>query len=194
MVQLYVGQIFQGGWNFAPSGSATCSGQLLPISQNQALFSLLGTNFGGNGVSTFELPDLRGRIMAGTGNGLGLPPYVIGEVGGSDQAQLTTNNLPQHTHTFTGTPGTLQASTNKATTQAAAAGDLLARADDTSGTATTPAIYIPAASSTATVNLAGPTATGTIGVTGSNLPFPIANPYLAITIVIALRGIYPSRN
>jgi microcystin-dependent protein len=193
MAELYVGQIFQGGWNFAPSGSALCAGQLLPISQYQAVFALLGTSFGGNGTSTFGLPDLQGRAMIGTGNGIGLPPYVIGEAGGNTQVSLTLSNLPQHTHTFTST-STLQASTTKATAQVPAAGSLVAHSDDTSTKGSTPAIFVPAGSSTATVNLGGLNVAGTIGPTGSSLPVSILNPFLAITIVISLVGIFPSRN
>jgi microcystin-dependent protein len=193
MAELYVGQIFQGGWNFAPAGSALCAGQLLPISQYQAVFALLGTSFGGNGTSNFQLPDLQGRAMIGAGNGIGLPPYVIGERGGATQVSLTLGNLPQHTHTFTST-STLQASTTKASTQVPAAGSLLAHADDTSGKGSTPAIFIPAGSSTNAVNLGGLNVAGTIGPTGNSLPVAIQNPYLAITIVISLTGIFPSRN
>jgi microcystin-dependent protein len=194
MVELYLGQIIQGGWSFAPSGTAQCAGQTLSIAQYSALFALLGTNFGGNGQTTFQLPDLQGRVAIGTGTGAGLPPYVIGERAGNVNAQLTIANMPAHNHAFTGSPGTLQVSTNKATTQAAAAGDLLGRSDDTSTKGSTPAIYIPAASSTGTVNLGGVNAAGTVGMTGGSLPFSILNPYLAITFVIALVGIFPSRN
>jgi microcystin-dependent protein len=157
------------------------------------LFSLLGTSFGGNGVNTFQLPDLQGRIMIGTGSGIGLPSYVIGELGGNVQASLTLNNMPAHTHAFTST-STLQGSTTKATAQVPAAGSLVAHSDDTSTKGSTPAIFIPAGSSTATVNLGGLNVAGTIGPTGASLPFSIQNPYLAITCAIQLIGIFPSRN
>jgi microcystin-dependent protein len=127
------------------------------------------------------LPNLQGRVPVGTGNGQGLSPYVIGEVGGAENVSLTINNLPAHTHT-------LAASTSKATTQAAANNSLLARSDDTSSKGSTPAIYIPAATSTGSVNLAG------VGMTGNSLPVSILSPFLAITFVIALVGVFPSRN
>ena len=193
-MDFWIGQIIQGGWNFAPLGSATCSGQLLPIQQNTALFALLGTYYGGNGQTTFALPDLRGRVMIGTGQGLGLPNYDIGEVGGNFQISLTSQNLPTHAHTFTST-STLQASTTKAQTQVPAANSMIAHAIDGSPSGTAqPDIYIPSGSSTNAVNLAGLNVAGTIGPAGGSLPFTSMNPFLAVTFIIMLQGIFPSRN
>src|ERR1700743_3672994 len=93
--------IFAFAGNFAPRGFASCEGQILPIAQNTALFSLLGTNYGGNGQTTFALPDLRGRTVLGQGQGPGLSPYVEGQVGGAETAVLTVNQLPSHTHNLT---------------------------------------------------------------------------------------------
>ena len=87
--------------NFAPSGWALCAGQLMSISQNAALFSLLGVTYGGNGVSTFGLPNLQGRIPIGAGQGLGLTPYNIGDTGGVESVTLAINTMPQHTHSAT---------------------------------------------------------------------------------------------
>ena len=178
-MDFWIGQIIQGGWNFAPLGSATCCGQLLPIQQNTALFAL---------------PDLRGRVMIGTGQGLGLPNYDVGEVGGNFQISLTGQNLPTHAHTFTST-STLQASTTKAQTQVPAANSMIAHAIDGSPSGTAqPDIYIPSGSSTNAVNLAGLNVAGTIGPAGGSLPFASMNPFLAVTFIIMLQGIFPSRN
>src|ERR1700761_942328 len=96
----YLGQIMQVGFTFAPSGWATCAGQTLPVSQNQALFALLGTNFGGNGQTNFQLPDMQGRVIVGSGtSATGAGTYVPGEVGGTQSVALTQQQLPNHTHT-----------------------------------------------------------------------------------------------
>src|SRR5277367_1479869 len=93
MSQPYVGECRMGGWNFAPAGWAFCQGQLLPISENETLFNLIGTTYGGNGQSTFQLPDLRGRVVVHQGSG-----YVMSQLSGVEAVTLTTNQLPAHTH------------------------------------------------------------------------------------------------
>lgn len=98
MSQPFLGEIRMGGWNFAPRGWALCNGQILPIAQNTALFSLLGTTYGGNGQTTFALPDLRGRVPMHWGQGPSLTPRTLGEQGGSETVTLTTSEMPQHTH------------------------------------------------------------------------------------------------
>ncbi len=98
-MEVFLGTIFFFGFNFAPRGWSTCEGQLLSISQNSALFSLLGTYYGGNGQTTFALPDLRGRYPMGQGQGPGLTPRTIGEASGRESVQLTLNEMPSHTHT-----------------------------------------------------------------------------------------------
>lgn len=98
----YLGEIRLVGFNYAPINWALCDGQLLPISQNSALFSLLGTLYGGNGVTTFGLPDLRGRVPMHQGQGPDLSPRTVGESGGAETVTLTTNQIPSHTHTLTG--------------------------------------------------------------------------------------------
>ena len=95
----FIGEIDIFGFNFAPTGWALCDGSLLPISQNAALFSLLGTNFGGDGVSTFRLPNLQSRVAIGQGTGVGLSTYQIGQTGGSENITLTISNIPTHSHT-----------------------------------------------------------------------------------------------
>jgi microcystin-dependent protein len=181
MAEFYLGQIIQGGWNFAPSGTALCNGQILSIQQNAALFSLLGTTFGGNGTSTFALPNLQGRVPIHWGQGPGLSDYVIGQQAGTETETLLQQNMPAHTHT-------LSATTSKASLQPPAAGALLAHSVDLSGVGSLPAIYFPTGTNPPTVALGG------VGLTGGSQPFSILQPYLAITFCIALVGIFPSRN
>jgi microcystin-dependent protein len=187
----FIGQIIQGGWNFAPRGYAFCNGQSLAIQQNTALFSLLGTTFGGNGTTTFNLPNLLGRSMMHWGNGAGLSPRQLGEIGGAENTTLTTANLPAHSHSFSST-STMNATTAKATLNQPAAGTLLARSVDNSGTIV-PLIYAPAGT-TPTVALGGLNVAGTVGLTGSNVPVGTVSPFQCVSHVIALQGIFPSRN
>lgn len=193
MTEPFIGQIIQGGWNFAPRGYAYCNGQQLGIAQNTALFSLLGTTYGGNGTTTFGLPDLRGRSMINQGQSPGLSNYVLGQMGGAENTTLTTPNLPAHTHPFTGT-GTIGAATGKATEATPANGMVLARSvDATVPAASLPEIYLPAGTAT-TVTLAGVNVSGTTGIAGSNVPVATLSPYTCVSVVIALQGIFPSRN
>src|SRR5437879_11862971 len=97
-----LGSIIMFAGNFAPRGWALCNGQILPIAQNTALFSILGTTYGGNGQTTFALPDLRGRVPVGSGQGPGLSNYDLGQQGGSESETLTVNQMPEHTHAITG--------------------------------------------------------------------------------------------
>lgn len=195
MSNLYIGQIIQGGWNFAPRGTSLCNGQSLSISQNSALFALLGTTFGGNGQTTFNLPDLRARSMMHWGQGAGLSNVSLGQTGGSENITLTVGQMPGHTHpaTFAST-SSMNASTVKATAQTPAAGMVLGKTVDNVGTAV-PFIYAPAGS-TADQALAGLNVAGsvTVGPAGSNQPVPVSSPYQAVTHVIALEGIFPSRS
>lgn len=196
MASPFIGQIIQGGWNFAPQGYAFCNGQLLAIAQNSALFSLLGTTFGGNGTTNFGLPNLQSRSMMHWGQGPGLSNVVIGETGGAESVTLTTNQIPAHTHsaTFDGSASALNASSVKATLQSATAGALLGKSVDNTGTAV-PLIYSPAGSA-ASAALGGLNVAGTVTVnpTGGNQAAATRSPYLGITHVIALQGIFPSRN
>lgn len=190
----FIGQIIQGGWNFAPRGYATCSGQLLPIAQNSALFSLLGTHFGGDGQSTFGLPDLQGRTMIGTGNGSGLSPYVIGQKSGTENVTLTTNQMPAHSHAVTPNPNAFNAATAKATDQAPSTGAIFGRGTDTGSGTAVPEVYLPAGTAPTValgLNIAG---SFSLGITGASQPVSVLQPYQAVTMVIALQGIFPSRN
>jgi microcystin-dependent protein len=172
-----LGCIFIFAGNFAPRGYALCQGQILSIQQNAALFSLLGTTYGGNGTSTFALPDLRGRAPIGTGAGPGLSPIVEGELGGTQTASILTSNLPAHNHA-------LNASTASGS-QPLPTGNLLASVIDSN-----------AGQSLAYVNTAGNTTMNpsAIGMAGSNIPLSIQNPFLGINYIIATQGIFPSRN
>ena len=136
----YIAEITLFAGTFAPRGSSFCQGQILSIQQNSALFSLLGTTYGGNGTQTFALPDLRGRVPIQQGTGPGLSNYQLGQQAGTESTTLNVTNMPAHNHV-----ATLKASTVKATLQTAAAGVALGRAQDSTGTVA-PLIYAPAGS------------------------------------------------
>jgi microcystin-dependent protein len=175
--------IIQVGFSFAPVGWQTCSGQTLSISQNTALFSLLGTTYGGNGTTTFLLPDLRSRVAIGAGQGPGLSNYVQGQAAGVENVTILQSNMPTHSHT-------LNVSSTKATLQLAATGSTLGHTKDGAPTPVAlPEIYCPAGTAT---NI--PLAPSSIGFSGSGLPINILPPYLAILNIIALVGIFPSRS
>jgi len=162
--------------NFAPRGWAFCAGQILPIAQNTALFSLLGTTFGGNGQTTFALPDLRSRAPIGTGQGPGLSNIDLGQVSGSESVTLTINNLPSHNH-IVGCDATGSSSLNPSNCVPGLSDDRNASVP----------VYSTAAPN-GTMNPA------MIGNTGGSQPIGIRNPYLGLNFIIALEGIYPSRN
>lgn len=168
----FVAEIVIFACNFAPKGWAQCNGQLLPISQNTALFSLLGTYFGGDGRQTFNLPDLRGRVAVGQGQGPGLAHYDQGQAGGAETVVLNGGQAPTHTHT-------MMAAAN---VTAPNPGPGLAL-----GTPATAVKMYGAASPTAL-------APASIGPFGSGGPHENRQPYLALNYIIALTGIFPYRN
>jgi microcystin-dependent protein len=178
----YLAGIFIFAGNFAPRGYALCQGQLLPIAQNTALFSLIGTSFGGDGQTTFALPDLRGRAPVGTGQGPGLSNVTLGEQGGSQSITLTTAQMPAHTHSCT---VTLNAAADGRPSSDSPAGAVL---DSTGGT------NIYASDPVAGVTMNPGAATAVVGVAGGNQPVSVQNPYLGVNYIIALEGIFPSRN
>lgn len=196
MSNQFLGQIILGGWNFPPRGTAVCNGSIQSIAQNTALFALIGTIYGGDGQTTFNLPNLSSRASVGIGQGAGLSNITIGQQGGAENTTLTSVNLPAHNHTatFSGSSSTLSASTVRATTQTAAAGSVLARAADTAA-GFVPLIYAPSGSAPSNalggLNVAG---TVTVNPAGSGLPFANREPYLGLIHVIAIEGIFPSRN
>ena len=204
----FMGQIMQVGFSYAPRGWLTCQGQILAISQQSALFSLLGTTFGGNGQNTFALPDSRGRMFLGTGQGPGLQPFSLGQIGGTENTTLMIPNMPAHNHTAVFTPsggsftGQVQAKSGIAQAQLSDTptdGCFLANTADPEVSGT-PLIYAPATSGGTPVNIGGVSVTGstggsvTVGLNGGTQPFSVLSPYLAVTTIIAVEGVFPSRN
>jgi len=175
----YLGEVKMFGGNFAPRGFALCNGQLLSIQQNAALFSLLGTTFGGNGTQTFGLPDYRGRAPIHWGTGPGLTTRVIGEMSGTEGVTLIQSQMPLHNHL-------INASTTVAT-QVMPTNFILAQSID-SGVGGTPSNFIESASANTTM---APT---TVAIAGGSLPHDNMQPYVVISFIIALTGVYPSRN
>jgi microcystin-dependent protein len=165
MATPFLGQISMIAFNFAPQGFALCNGQLMPINQNTALFSLLGTIYGGNGTTTFALPNLQGRTPMHFGNG-----FVIGQAAGEATHTLDSSEMPSHTHQVNGDPATA--------TSAGASGDVWAKNTASPYSSTSNAVMSPAA----------------IGNAGGSQAHDNFQPYLVINFVIALQGIFPSRN
>lgn len=180
MTQPFLGQIQPFGFNFPPRGWAFCNGQILPITQNTALFSLLGTFYGGNGTSNFALPDLQSRVPMHYGTFAG-NTYSLGEQAGEETFTLGISNLPAHTHSFSGT-------SDNADIKQPLSGAALAQSND-AGTSPGNAFYAP--SNAPTMTSISPNA---LGAFGNNLPHNNVQPYLTISWCIALTGIYPSRN
>lgn len=180
----FIGEIKILGFNFAPRGYQTCSGQVLSIATNTALFSLLGTSYGGNGQTTFALPDLQGRMPIGQGQGPGLPDYLLGGKGGVPSTTILPSNMPAHVHTLNAVSIKLKASTANAD-EVSAEGNFPAVASNAtySGNGATSGTY------TGGVQLSGNTDSA-----GSGVPIGIMSPYLVINYSIATQGIFPSRN
>lgn len=173
MSEPFVGEIRMFAGNFAPRGWAFCDGQLLAVSQNDALFSLLGTVYGGDGQTTFGLPDMRGRIPLHAGQGPGLSPRQLGSRAGTERVSLTVNQLPGHSHS-------MRASTDLA--------------EDTGPQGRVPARTNPA--SLDVYNDIGPfvpLSGQTLAATGGSQPHTNVQPFVCIHFIIALFGIYPSR-
>lgn len=193
----YMALVFLFAGNFAPRGWALCWGQVVSIAQNSALFALLGTTFGGNGQTTFQLPDLRGRVPVGAGQGLGLPNVNLGEIAGTQNVTLTINNMPAHTHIATVSslsavmPATAQLGTS------ATPGSTLAPAKlPTIGSGPTAQAIKGYGAADGSTTMPPATVTGTVtnGLTGNNNPFSVLNPYLGMNYCIVTEGIFPSRN
>jgi microcystin-dependent protein len=180
MATPFIGEIRMFGGNFAPTNWALCNGQLLGIAQNQALFTLIGTTFGGNGVSTFQLPNLQGRLAVGQGTGPGLSNRVIGQMSGEENVTLTQSTIPNHGHA-------LMASTANASTANIGSTVL-------PGVVASPGHFYAVNDGTSPPPLAGTLPAGSVGVTGGNLPHSNLMPTLCLTFIIALYGVYPSRN
>jgi microcystin-dependent protein len=165
MAQPYVGEIRIFAGNFAPAGWMFCEGQLLPISENETLFQLIGTTYGGDGESTFALPDLQGRLPMHQGNG-----FILAETGGAEAVTVTVAQTPAHTHPLV--------ATTDAGSAASPSGNVLAASGSSN-------IYRPAPAA------APMTATG-VGSSGSSQPHTNFQPYLCVDFIISLFGIFPS--
>jgi len=173
--------IWMFGGNFAPRNWALCQGQLLPISQNTALFSLLGTIYGGDGRTTFQLPDFRGRMAIGDGNGPGLSNRNIGQIGGQESVILNPTQMPSHSHVAT---TNVQVGVNNAAgDEGNASGQIIA--NHTGGFSE---------DLSAGSFLGGASGTTTVQNTGGNLSHNNMPPYLVVNYVICLAGLFPSRN
>lgn len=169
----FIGQIAFVPYNFAPRGWAECNGQLLSIAQNTALFSLLGTTYGGNGTTNFALPDMRGRMLIHNGQGAGLSPRQLGQTGGSENVTLTQNQMPVHNHTV-----------NAVSTDG----------DDASPTGNLPANTKTLDKEYSTAN-ANTTMKGTmVNSAGGGQPHENMSPFLTMKCIIALQGVFPTRD
>jgi microcystin-dependent protein len=173
MAEPFLVEIRMFGFNFAPSGWAMCNGQLLAISQNTALFSLLGTFYGGNGTTTFALPNLQSCVAIHQGQGTGLSPYTIGQTGGTETVTLLQGQIPAHNHQV--------------------------QCNISGGTQASPAGGYPAVESTGTSLDYSTAATGTMNSAmiepiGGSQPHTNIQPFLCVNFCIALQGIFPSRN
>lgn len=165
MAQPYVGEIRMFGGNFAPAGWQFCAGQLLPISENETLFNLIGTTYGGDGQSTFALPDLRGRVPVHQGNG-----FILAQSGGAEQVTLTTNQIPAHSHPLL--------ASGDVGDQINVAGNLTSNSNGA----------IPYIEDAPTVNMNA----GAVSAIGGSQPHDNFQPYLCISFIISLFGIFPS--
>jgi microcystin-dependent protein len=186
MSEPYLGQVEVFSFNFAPQNWTTCSGQLLQISQNQALFSLLGTTYGGDGIRTFGLPDLRGRFAVGWGQGHGLSDYTLGEVGGQETHTINIGEMANHNH------GWMVNSSTPATANTAVPSTSVVLGQTTGVPAQGALFSLLLYNSTGTPS--GTLDSHTIGLAGGSQPHDNRMPYLTLNFCIALRGGYPSRN
>jgi microcystin-dependent protein len=186
----FLGQIQPFGFSFAPRGWAKCDGQLLAISQYSALFSLLGTTFGGDGRTTFGLPDLRGRSIVHTGHGPGLSTIAWGQRGGVEDIYVTQANMPSHSHSLVN--GTAEVNVYTTDTPGSEVNESDSGANGFSTGGSTPSIYQENPTTGDTVG--GVVISGTTTASGSNIPVYSRNPFLGINVCIAMVGIFPSRN
>ena len=176
MSEPFMAEIRMFGGNFAPRGWAFCNGQLLSIAQNTALFSLLGTTFGGNGQTNFALPDLRSRVPLHAGQGVGLSNRSLGEAAGAENVTIVASQMPAHAHTFA------QPCSNVAGGAADPTNNYPAGQDVNTG----PFNY--------NTTKTGTEAAAQTGLQGGGQPLPIMQPFLCLNFIIALEGIFPSRN
>lgn len=182
----FIGEIKLFGFYFAPKYHALCNGQTLSIASNTALFSLLGTTYGGNGQTTFQLPDLQGRMAVGQGNGAGLPSFFMGEKIGHVNTTMTTANMPAHSHTTSAVNMRIRSNSNNGGENSPDGGF--------PGINNSQGIYASTAGNNEFMAPAAVTVSGSTDPTGSGYPFSNVNPYLVMNFCIATSGIFPSRN
>lgn len=180
MSEPFLGEIRMFGGNFAPRGWALCNGQLLSIAQNTALFSILGTTYGGNGQTTFALPNLQGRVPMHWGAGPGLTPRTLGETGGTENVTLLLTQIPQHNHPVNA------AATATSASPAGAVPATVAPPRGSGGAAQN--AYAAAPDGATVMN------NGMVGQAGGSQPHANIQPFQCVTFIIALEGIFPSRN
>jgi microcystin-dependent protein len=178
----YIGEIRMFAGNFAPRGWAFCQGQIMGISTNTALFSILGTTYGGDGQTTFGLPDFRSRVAVGAGQGPALSYYALGQKAGVERNTLLPTNIPAHTHN-------LMVSSSNSDTATPVTGSTIAVTGTQDARTFTPALSFNSATPNVALNAASITPAG-----GSNVPVNNIQPYLGINYIICLQGMYPSRN
>ncbi|WP_248805364.1 phage tail protein [Pseudomonas sp. MWU13-2100] len=196
-MEVFLGTIQMFGFNYAPSGWALCNGQIMPLSQYQALFAVMGTTYGGNGQQTFGLPNLQSRLAIGQGTGPNLSPRVMGEFNGTESVSVLSSNLPPQVIPTTGL--TVNTTVNLASVpsnpvNAPTTTNAYIGASTPSGPPSA-AIYSDAQGASP-VALKGVTSTlaGTLSTPGSSLPLATMNPFLVVNFSIALQGLFPSRN
>ncbi|WP_395684406.1 phage tail protein [Dokdonella sp.] len=168
----FLGEIRMAGFNFAPRGWAFCAGQLLPISQNDALYALVGTTYGGDGVTTFGVPDLRGRVPINQGQGPGLSNYVLGQMAGTESVTLITAQIPSHVHVINAASSGARSSSPSGNLLGSGEADIYNH-DFANTVALSPSALAPS---------------------GGNQPHDNTQPFLCINFIIALEGVFPSRN
>jgi len=206
-----IGEIRMFGGNFAPQGWQFCQGQTMPISGNEAAYTILGNNYGGDGVQTFGIPNLCGRVPVGVGTGPGLTPVALGQMGGTETVTLTGANLATHTHaaTFSGTPGTpatftasLKVSTKQGTAAVAGVGgaNTLGAPNTVDSDRSSLLCKYYVADTAPAVPLMGFTVMQSVGsgtvtnaAAGNSTPMAIMEPYLVTNYIICLQGMFPSR-
>jgi microcystin-dependent protein len=175
----FVGSIFMTGANFAPYGWQLCQGQLLSIADNDVLYALIGTTYGGDGIQTFSLPDLRGRAAINQGQGPGLSTYVMGQISGSEHVTMTSATMPSHTHLVNVNSGAATTNTPSSSVYISAASQGIGGA------------ALNVYSSNAANEQLAPSS---IGANSGSVPFSIIQPVLAVNYIIALFGVFPSQN
>ncbi|WP_431469631.1 phage tail protein [Sphingosinithalassobacter sp. LHW66-3] len=194
-MEFYLTQILFFGANFAPRSFMFCQGQIMSIAQHTALFSLLGTTYGGNGQTTFALPDARGRAFLGQGQGPGTSNYALGQMAGTETTTLILPNMPAHNHTLAPGGVTLNAMAGVSALEEVSepeANAHLGTPHDTSGDSVV--IYVPAGATGTTVPLGGVSLNGSTSIAGNNVPINNMQPYTVVNAIICVEGIFPSRN